>query len=106
MRQVGQLPRNTNICYSDLFKQVNNWYKCCYVVLLLCLGTLNVSSILYGSFDVKIRFKTVLLYIERRLKVFENRVLRIIFGSKRDEVIGEWRRLHNEEFEDHEILFG
>jgi hypothetical protein len=29
--------------------------------------------------------------------VFENRVLRRIFGSKRDEVIGEWRKLHNEE---------
>jgi hypothetical protein len=33
---------------------------------------------------------------ERRLRVFENRVLRRIFGSKRDEVTGEWRRLHNE----------
>jgi hypothetical protein len=29
--------------------------------------------------------------------VFENRVLRRIFGPKRDEVIGEWRRLHNKE---------
>jgi hypothetical protein len=29
--------------------------------------------------------------------VFENRVLRRIFGSKRDEVMGEWRKLHNEE---------
>jgi hypothetical protein len=29
--------------------------------------------------------------------VFENRVLRRIFGSKRDEVTGEWRKLHNEE---------
>jgi hypothetical protein len=33
---------------------------------------------------------------ERRLRVFENRVLRRIFGPKRDEVTGEWRRLHNE----------
>jgi hypothetical protein len=32
-----------------------------------------------------------------RLKVFENRVLRTIFGPKRDEVTGEWRKLHNEE---------
>jgi hypothetical protein len=32
---------------------------------------------------------------ERRLRVFENRMLRRIFGSKRDEVTGEWRRLHN-----------
>jgi len=37
---------------------------------------------------------------ERRLKVSENRVLRRIFGPKRDEVIGEWRKLHNEELND------
>jgi hypothetical protein len=36
--------------------------------------------------------------------VFENRVLRRIFGPKRDEVIGEWRKLHNEELRDF-ILF-
>jgi hypothetical protein len=34
---------------------------------------------------------------EHRLGVFENRVLRRIFGPKRDEVMGEWRKLHNEE---------
>jgi hypothetical protein len=32
---------------------------------------------------------------ECRLRVFENRVLRRVFGPKRDEVTGEWRRLHN-----------
>jgi hypothetical protein len=32
--------------------------------------------------------------------VFENRVLRRVFGPKRDEVTGEWRRLHNEELND------
>ena len=37
---------------------------------------------------------------EHRLKVYENRVLRGIFGSKRDEVTGEWRKLHNEELND------
>ena len=37
---------------------------------------------------------------ERRLRVFENRVLRRVFGSKRDEVTGEWRKLHNEELSD------
>jgi hypothetical protein len=34
---------------------------------------------------------------EHRLRVFENRVLRRIFGPKRDEVTGDWRKLHNEE---------
>jgi hypothetical protein len=37
---------------------------------------------------------------ECRLRVFENRVLRKIFGPKRDEVTGEWRKLHNEDFND------
>jgi hypothetical protein len=37
---------------------------------------------------------------ERRLRVFENRVLRGIFGLKRDEVTGEWRKLHTEELTD------
>jgi hypothetical protein len=37
---------------------------------------------------------------EHRLRVFENGVLRRIFGPKRDEAIGEWRKLHNEELHD------
>ena len=37
---------------------------------------------------------------ERRLRFFENRLLRRIFGPKRDEVTGEWRKLHNEELND------
>jgi len=45
--------------------------------------------------------KTWLLILreERRLRVFENRVLRI-FGPKRDELTGEWRKLHNKELND------
>jgi hypothetical protein len=37
---------------------------------------------------------------ERRLRVFENRVFRRVFGPKRKEVTGEWRKLHNEELND------
>jgi hypothetical protein len=40
------------------------------------------------------------LWKESRLRVFENRVLRRIFGRKRDEVTAEWRKLHNEELID------
>jgi hypothetical protein len=43
-----------------------------------------------------------------RLKVSENRVLRRIFGPKREEVAGDWRRLHNEELHNctvHEMQF-
>jgi hypothetical protein len=39
---------------------------------------------------------------ERRLGVFENRVLRRLFGAKWDEVTREWRKLHNEE---HDVLY-
>jgi hypothetical protein len=37
---------------------------------------------------------------ERKLRVFENTVLRRILGPKRDEVTREWKKLHNEEFND------
>jgi hypothetical protein len=37
---------------------------------------------------------------ERRLRVFENRVLRRVFGPKRDDVTVEWRKLHNEKLND------
>jgi hypothetical protein len=37
---------------------------------------------------------------ERRLRVFKNGVLRGIFGAKRGEVTGEWRKVHNEELND------
>jgi len=37
---------------------------------------------------------------ERRLRLFEKRVLRRIFGPKRDEITGEWGKLHNEELND------
>jgi hypothetical protein len=40
---------------------------------------------------------SLILREEHRLRAFENRVLRRIFGPKGDEVTGEWRKLHNEE---------
>jgi hypothetical protein len=46
----------------------------------------------------------VKLRLLHQQKIFENRVLRRIFGSKREEVAGGWRRLHNEEI--HRILMG
>jgi hypothetical protein len=42
---------------------------------------------------------------EHRLGVFENRVLRRIFGPKRDEVTGEWKKLHNEDLCNFFLLF-
>jgi hypothetical protein len=42
----------------------------------------------------------LILREEHSLRLFDNRVLRRIFGPKRDEVTGEWRKLHNEELHD------
>ena len=75
----------------------------------------NLLSSRLLSKDLKIKiYKTIILPVvlygcetwsltlrgERRLRVFENRVLRRVFGSKRDEITGELRTLHNEELRD------
>jgi len=71
------------------------------------------SSLLYKNLKFKI-YRTIILPVdlhgcetwlltlreERRLRMFENRVLRRVFGAKRDEVTGEWRKLHDEELSD------
>jgi hypothetical protein len=44
--------------------------------------------------------RSLTLRDEHRLGVFENRVLRVILGTERDEVTGEWRKLQNEELND------
>jgi hypothetical protein len=51
-------------------------------------------------FNVTVLMSTTAHTPQRRLRVFENRVLRRVFGPKRDEVTGEWRKLHNEELND------
>ena len=43
---------------------------------------------------------SLILREERRLRMFENRVLGRIFGSRRDNITEEWRKLHNEELND------
>jgi hypothetical protein len=53
--------------------------------------TIILPVVLYGC-----ETWSLILREERRLRVFENRVLRRIFGPKRDEVTGEWRKIHNE----------
>jgi len=53
------------------------------------------NVLLYGCETWSLTFRE-----ERRLRVFENRVLRRIFGTKRDAVTGEWRKLHNEKLND------
>jgi hypothetical protein len=71
------------------------------------------SSSIYGPHKQRYKYKTTILPVvlygcetwcltlreEHRLRVLENRVLRI-FEPKRDEVTGEWRKLHNKELHD------
>ena len=59
------------------------------------LRTVILSVVLYGCETWSLTLRE-----ESRLRVSENRVLRRIFGPKRDVVIGEWRKLHNEELSD------
>jgi hypothetical protein len=67
-----------------------------------CQFGANVDDMLHiGFLFCSIRRNwSLTLREERRLRVFENRVLRKVFGPKRDEVTGDWRKLHNEELND------
>jgi len=56
--------------------------------------TIILPVVLYGCETWSLTLKE-----ERRLRVFENRVLRRIFGPKMNEVTGEWKKLHNEELD-------
>jgi hypothetical protein len=57
--------------------------------------TIILPVVLYGCDTWSLTLRD-----EQRLKVFENRVLRKIFGPKRDKVTGQWRKIHTEELND------
>jgi hypothetical protein len=93
-------------CMQEEIKGRLNFGNACYHSFQSLLS----SSLLSINVYVKI-YKTIILPVvfygcetwsltlreEHRLMVFENRILRNIFGPKRDEVTGKWRKLHNEE---------
>jgi hypothetical protein len=80
-----------NACYHSVQKLV-----CCQKNLKIRLHkAIILPAVLYGCETWSLTLRE-----EHRLRVFENRVLRRIFGPKRDEVMGEWRKLHNEELRD------
>jgi len=82
------------------------------LVILLCRIFLS-SSLPSKNLKIKI-YRTIIVPVvtygsetwsrtlreERRVKMFGNRVLRRVFGPKRDQVTGEWRKVHNEELND------
>jgi hypothetical protein len=93
-------------CIQEEIKSRLNLENACYHAVQSLLS----SCLLSRNIKVKI-YKTIILPAclygcetwsltlreEHRLRVFENRVLRRIFGPKRDEVMGKWRKLHSEE---------
>jgi hypothetical protein len=76
--------------------KIKRWYL--YIFLLSknlnvkIHRTIILPLVLYGC-----ETWSLILREEVRLRVFENRVVRRVFGPKRDQVTGEWRKLHNEE---------
>ncbi|KAJ4427567.1 hypothetical protein ANN_25215 [Periplaneta americana] len=104
-KYLGATVTNLNDTREEIKRRINMGNACYYSV-----EKLLSSSLLSKSLKVRI-YKTVILPVvlygcetwtltlreEQRLRVFENKVLRKIFGAKGDEVTGEWRKLHNAE---------
>ncbi|KAJ4428355.1 hypothetical protein ANN_24374 [Periplaneta americana] len=103
--KYGATVTNINDTREEI-KHIINMGNACYYSVQKLLS----SSLLSKNLKVRI-YKTVILPVvlygcetwtltlreEQRLQVFENKILRKIFGAKRDEVTGEWRKLHNTE---------
>jgi hypothetical protein len=101
----GTTLTDQNHMHEEIKSNLNSGKTCYHSV-----QSLLSSGLLTKNLKVKIH-KTVILPVvlygcetwsltlreEHRLRVFEKRVLRRIFGPKRDEITGEWRRLHNGE---------
>ncbi|KAJ4445591.1 hypothetical protein ANN_12272 [Periplaneta americana] len=80
-----------NACYSSVEKLLSSNLLSKNLKVRI-YKTVILPVVLYGC-----ETWTLTLREEHRLRVFENKVLRKIFGAKRDEVTGEWRKLHNTE---------
>jgi hypothetical protein len=79
-----------NACYHSVQNLLSSQLVSKNLKIRIC-KTIILLMVLYGSLTLR---------EEHRLGVFENRVLRRIFGPRRDEMTGEWRKLHNEELHD------
>jgi hypothetical protein len=82
---------------EEIKRRFNSGNACYHSVQSLLSSRLlsKILKILHGCETWSLTLRE-----EHRLRVFENRVLRRIFGPKGDEVIGEWRKLHNKELHD------
>jgi hypothetical protein len=104
-KYLGMTVANQNFVQEEITRRLNSGNVCYHSVQNLLSSHLlsrNVNSRIY-----KIIILRAVLYgcetwfltlrEEYGLRVFENRVLRRIFGPKRDKVMGGWRKLHSEE---------
>jgi len=92
--EIESGPKSGNFCYHS----VQNLFSSRLLfknTKIKIYRTVILPFVLYGCETWSITLRE-----ERRLRVFENRVLRRIFGLERDEVTGEWRKLHNGELND------
>jgi hypothetical protein len=93
---------------EEIKRRLNSGNACYHLVqnlLSSCLLSKNLKIIIYKTIILPVvlygcETLSLTLREEHRLRVFENRVLRRIFGPKRDKVMGEWRKLHNKELHD------
>jgi len=107
-KYLGTTLTNQNSIQEEIKSRLNLGNACYYSVQNLLSSRLLSKNLKIKIYRTKIlpvvlygcETRSLTLREERRLRVFENRVLRRVFGSKRDEVIGEWRKLHNEELRD------
>jgi len=83
-----------NACYYSVQNLLSSRLLSKNLKIKIC-RTIILPVVLYGCENW-----SLILREELRLRVFENRVLRRVFGPKRDEVTGEWKKLHNEELRD------
>jgi len=84
----------SSLVYSNS-PQINYIYIYIYIYDVKIYRNVILPVVLYGCETLSLTLRE-----ERRLRVFENRVLRRVFGPKGDEATGEWRKLHNEELSD------
>jgi len=82
--------RSGNACYHSVQKLISSTFLSKNLKIKI-YRTIILSVVLYGCENWSLTLRK-----ERKLRVFENTVLRRIFGPRRGEVTGEWRRLHNE----------
>jgi hypothetical protein len=91
-----ECPKNTSfvVKYRIMLLQMS-FRSLLYILCFILFKTIILTVVLYGC-----QTWSLTLREEHRLRVFQNRVLRRIFGPKRDEVTGEWKKLHNKELHD------